>query len=267
MAKKVAKKVAETTYPPVVLAFKTAWKVLGIKFKIFGSENIPLQGGAVIASNHISYLDFALIGTPASKRNRYIRFMAKKEIFDHKLAGPLMRSMKHISVDREKGSSSLVAAMRALRAGEIIGIFPEATISLSWEVKELKSGAVRLAQGAGVPIIPVALWGSHRILTKAHKPNLKRNKFPVYIAYGEPYFVEKSADIIEEEARLHEKIVELLHLVQENYPDSPAGQWWGPKRLGGTAPTIKEAEVINARRKAEREARKSGEAAAKKESE
>ncbi len=150
---------AELIYPPVAGAFKTAWKVLGIRFKIFGDEHIPRTGGAVIASNHISYLDFALIGTPAAPKNRYIRFMAKKEIFDNKLAGPLMRGMKHISVDREKGSSSLVPAMRALRAGEIVGIFPEATISLSWEVKELKSGAVRLAQGAGVPIIPVALWG------------------------------------------------------------------------------------------------------------
>ena len=246
---------AELIYPPVAGAFKTAWKVLGIRFKIFGDEHIPSTGGAVIASNHISYLDFALIGTPAAPKNRYIRFMAKKEIFDNKLAGPLMRGMKHISVDREKGSSSLVAAMRALRAGEIIGIFPEATISLSWEVKELKSGAVRLAQGAGVPIIPVALWGSQRILTKGKKPNLKRKKIPIYIAYGEPYMISKEADVIEEETLLREKISELLHLVQENYPDSPKGEWWGPKRLGGTAPTIEEAAIENARRKAARAAK------------
>jgi 1-acyl-sn-glycerol-3-phosphate acyltransferase len=247
---------AEVVYTPVAHAFKGAWKALGIRFSVFGDEHIPHMGGAVLASNHISYLDFALIGTPAAPKRRFIRFMAKKEIFDNKLAGPLMRGMKHISVDRDKGSTSLVAAMRALRAGELIGIFPEATISLSWEVKELKSGAVRLAQGAGVPIIPVALWGSQRILTKAHKPNLKRSKVPVFIAYGEPYMVAKDANIEEEEARLRREITRLLHSIQENYPDSPVGQWWGPKRLGGTAPTIEEAALVNAARKAARAAQK-----------
>lgn len=241
---------AEIVYTPVASAFKVAWKILGIRFKVYGDEHIPVDGGAVLASNHISYLDFALIGTPAAPKNRFIRFMAKKEIFDNKLAGPLMRGMKHISVDREKGSTSLVAAMRALRAGELVGIFPEATISLSWEVKELKSGAVRLAQGAGVPIIPVALWGSHRILTKGHKPNLKRKKVPVYIGYGKPYFVAKDANIEQEEEKLRNEISGLLHLLQENYPDSPSGQWWGPKRLGGSAPTLEEAAEENARRKA-----------------
>ena len=247
---------AELIYPPVATAFKSVWKLLGIQFKIFGDEHIPLSGGAVLASNHISYLDFALIGTSASPKKRFIRFMAKKEIFDNKIAGPLMRGMNHISVDREKGSTSLVHAMRALRSGELVGIFPEATISLSWEVKELKSGAVRLAQGAGVPIIPVALWGSHRILTKAHKPNLKRKKIPVYIAYGQPYLVAKDADIAQEEERLRTEISRLLLLVQENYPDSPVGEWWGPKRLGGTAPSIEEAAIANAKRKAEKAERR-----------
>jgi len=248
---------AELVYPPVVAAFKTVWKALGIRFTFVGNENIPENGGAVIASNHISYLDFALIGTPAVPKGRYIRFMAKKEIFDNPLAGPFMRGMKHISVDREKGSTSLVAAMRALRSGELVGIFPEATISLSWEVKELKSGAVRLAQGAGVPVIPVALWGSHRILTKAHKPSLGRKKCPVTIAYGEPYMIDKGADVALEEDRLRQKIADLLHSIQETYPDSPVGTWWGPARLGGTAPTIEEAAIINARRKAERAEKKS----------
>ena len=146
--------------------------------------------------------------------------------------------------------------MRALRAGEIIGIFPEATISLSWEVKELKSGAIRLAQGSGVPVIPVAIWGSQRILTKGHKPALSRKKFPIAIKYGEPYLVAKDADIVAEEARLREKISELLVEIQSSYPDSPVGQWWAPKRLGGTAPTLEEAATENARRKAEREERK-----------
>ncbi len=241
-------------YRPIVLLFEALWKWFGLKFKFFGTENIPTTGGAIIASNHISYLDFALIGTPAVPKKRYIRFMAKKEIFDNKIAGPLMRGMGHISVDRDKGSTSLVAAMRALRAGELVGIFPEATISLSWEVKEIKSGAIRLAQGAGVPVIPVALWGSQRVLTKGHKPQLGRSKVAIYIAYGEPYLVAKDADVIQEEVRLHGKISALLQQLQESYPDSPVGHWWGPARLGGTAPTLEQAQAESARRKALKDA-------------
>ena len=243
-------------YRPIVLLFEGLWKWFGLRFKFFGVENIPSQGGAILASNHISYIDFALIGTPAVPKKRFIRFMAKKEIFDTPLAGPLMRGMGHISVDRDKGSTSLVAAMRALRSGELVGIFPEATISLSWEVKEIKSGAIRLAQGAGVPVIPVALWGSQRVITKNHKPRLGRTKTPIYISFGEPYMVPKDADVIHEEARLHGKISALLQDIQSKYPDSPANQWWGPARLGGTAPTLEQAQAESARRKAMKDAEK-----------
>ena len=126
---------ADRVYPPVIAVLKTAWKYLGLKFTFTGDVNIPRNGGAILAINHIGYLDFALAGTAALPVNRYVRFMAKKEIFDNKLAGPLMRGMHHISVDRANGSASFVGALRALRAGEIIGIFPEATISKSFEIK------------------------------------------------------------------------------------------------------------------------------------
>jgi len=232
--------VAELVYPPVIVAIKTFWKYLGIQFDFQGVENLPREGGAVLCMNHIGYLDFALVGTGALPAKRYIRFMAKKEIFNHKVAGPLMRGMHHISVDRESGSSSFVAALRALRSGEIIGIFPEGTISRSFEIEDLKSGAVRLSMGAGVPIIPVAVWGSQRIITKKRKPDFKRRKHPVHIAFGQAYLVPKGSDIERAEAELKVKMLELLHSVQSNYPHSHDGQWWAPARLGGTAITSEE---------------------------
>ena len=216
---------ADIVYPPVVVALKTVWKVLGLRFDFQGVENLPREGGAVLCMNHIGYLDFAVVGTAALPTKRYIRFMAKKEIFDNKIAGPFMRGMHHISVDRTSGSSSFVAALRALRAGEIVGIFPEGTTSRSFEVEDLKSGAVRLSMGAGVPIIPVAVWGTQRIWTKKKKPDLKRRKFPVHVAFGEPYFVPKGTDVDIAEAELKEKMVKLLHSVQSNYPHSHEGQW------------------------------------------
>ena len=228
---------AEIVYPPVIVAIKGFWKYLGLQFEFQGVENLPREGGAVLCMNHIGYLDFAVVGTAALPTKRYIRFMAKKEIFNHKIAGPLMRGMKHISVDRESGSSSFVAALRALKAGEIVGIFPEGTTSRSFEVEDLKSGAVRLSMGAGVPIIPVAIWGTQRVFTKKRKPDFKRRKHPIHVAFGEPYFVPKGSDVEAAEVELKEKMVKLLHSVQSNYPHSHEGQWWAPARLGGTAIT------------------------------
>ncbi|CAB4719730.1 MAG: 1-acyl-sn-glycerol-3-phosphate acyltransferase [Actinobacteria bacterium] len=227
---------ADLVYPPVIVAIKTLWKYLGLRFDFQGEENIPRNGGAILAINHVSYFDFAITGTAALPAGRYVRFMAKKEIFNNKLAGPLMRGMHHINVDRENGSASFVAALRALKSGEIIGIFPEGTISTSFEIKGLKSGAVRLAMGAGVPIIPTVIWGSQRVWTKGVKRNLKRKKFPVSVSFGEPITYVKGDDVDAAESDLREILLTMLHEVQEKYPDSHVGQRWAPTRLGGTAP-------------------------------
>ena len=227
---------ADLVYPPVIGAVKTFWKYLGLKFDFEGDENIPREGGAILAMNHVGYLDFALVGTAALPVNRYVRFMAKKEIFDNKLAGPLMRGMHHICVDRSNGSASFVAALRALRGGEIIGIFPEGTISVSFEIKELKSGAVRLAMAAGVPVIPTVVWGSQRIWTKKVKRNLRRKNVPITVAFGAPLYFDKETDVDAGEKLLRETMIASLHKVQEKYPDSHEGQRWAPVRLGGTAP-------------------------------
>ena len=227
---------ADFVYPPVIGAIKVFWKYLGLKFDFEGVENIPREGGAVLSINHIGYLDFALAGTAALPAGRYVRFMAKKEIFDNKLAGPLMRGMHHICVDRSSGTASFVAALRALRSGEIIGIFPEGTISVSFEIKELKTGAVRLAMGAGVPVIPTIVWGSQRIWTKKVKRDLRRKKVPITVAFGAPLYFDKQSDVEAGEKLLRATMISMLHEVQEKYPDSHQGQRWAPVRLGGIAP-------------------------------
>ncbi|MCX6444328.1 MAG: lysophospholipid acyltransferase family protein [Actinobacteria bacterium] len=227
---------ADLVYPPVVVAIKLFWKYLGLKFDFEGEENIPRKDGAILSINHIGYLDFALTGTAALPTGRYVRFMAKKEIFDNKLAGPLMRGMHHICVDRSSGTASFVAALRALRSGEVVGIFPEATISVSFEIKEIKSGAVRLAMGAGVPIIPTIVWGSQRIWTKKVKRDLRRKKVPITVRFGKPLHFEKNSDVEAGEKLLRDTMIAMLHEVQEKYPDSHQGQRWAPVRLGGSAP-------------------------------
>ena len=227
---------ADLVYPPVVVAIKLFWKYLGLRFDFQGVHHIPRDGGAILSINHVGYLDFALTGTAALPTGRYVRFMAKKEVFDNKLAGPLMRGMHHICVDRNSGSASFVAALRALRASEIVGIFPEGTISVSFEIKELKSGAVRLAMAAGVPVIPTIVWGSQRIWTKKVKRNLRREKIPIIVEFGEPLYFDKQSDVEASESLLRETMITMLHQVQQKYPDSHQGQRWAPLRLGGSAP-------------------------------
>jgi 1-acyl-sn-glycerol-3-phosphate acyltransferase len=227
---------ADLVYPPVIGALKTFWKYLGLRFNSKGVENIPREGGAILAMNHIGYLDFALIGTCALPVKRYVRFMAKRELFDNKIVGPLLRGMHHISVDRSSGSASFVAALRALKSGEIVGIFPEGTISVSFELKEFKSGAVRLAIGADVPVIPTAVWGSQRIWTKKVKRDLSRKKVPIYVAFGKPLYFSRDSSVEEGEKELRAAIQELLFDLQDRYPDSHVGARWAPIRLGGSAP-------------------------------
>jgi len=211
-----------------------------------GAENIPREGPAVIATNHIGYLDFVFSGYAARDQKRLVRFLAKKEIFDKKGAGWLMRKMKHIPVDRFGApNESFQAAVAALRAGEIVGMFPEATISPSFAPRPGKSGAVRMAQESGAPLIPAAVWGTHRILTKWRPKNFQR-KVAIMVNVGKPLDLDASHDPDEATDRLMARIKELLADAQARYPQQPASdedRWWVPAHLGGSAPTFEEAEV------------------------
>jgi 1-acyl-sn-glycerol-3-phosphate acyltransferase len=178
----------EPVYGTVIQLARLTWRVQGLRFTVTGVENLPKTGGAVIAINHTSYFDFTFAGLPAYRQGlgRKVRFMAKKEVFDHKITGPIMRSLRHIEVDRESGAASFEHAVQALRAGELVGVYPEATISRSFELKEFKTGAVRMAIEADVPILPLIVWGAHRLWTKDHPRALGRNRIPVAVVVGEP---------------------------------------------------------------------------------
>jgi 1-acyl-sn-glycerol-3-phosphate acyltransferase len=219
-------------------------------------ENIPTSGGAVIAINHTGYLDFMLAGLPTYQQGlgRKVRFMAKQEVFDHKITGPIMRSLRHIPVDRASGSASYEAAVRNLKDGEFVGVYPEATISRSFEIKEFKSGAARMAVEAGVPIIPHVVWGAQRVWTKDHPKKLWRPKVPIVIIVGEA--IEPTLAIPELTSLLHSRMQHLLDRAQEQYGPHPAGEFWVPHRLGGGAPTMAEATRLDVEEQAMRAARR-----------
>jgi 1-acyl-sn-glycerol-3-phosphate acyltransferase len=248
----------ELVYRPVIATALTLFRALDLSLHLEGAENIPREGGALVASNHNSYLDFILVGAAGLPAKRLTRFMAKVEIFHHWAGGPLMRGMRHIPVDRSAGSASFSAALRALDEGEVVGVFPEATISRSFTVKQLKNGAARLALDAQVPLVPMAVWGGQRIWTKGRKPTPRRH-VPLFIKVGEPLTPQEGESVGALTTRLSEAIKVLLDDIQRRYPDQPkvGEDWWQPAHLGGLAPTPEEAAVID---KAERMADKATDA-------
>lgn len=249
----------EPVYSSVITAARALFLLQGLKTTVHGSENVPRSGGAVMAINHTSYLDFALAGLSALPSRRLVRFMAKEEVFRHPVSGPLMRGMHHIPVDRAAGAGSFREALKALRGGEIVGVFPEATISRSFELKEFKTGTIRMAAMADVPILPTIVWGGQRIWTKDHPKRLGRSHIPVIISVGQPLSVGRRDDAEAATTELIRRMTDLLDAAQHEYPALHGDDLkFQPARLGGTAPTPEQAARLDAEESARRSTRTEG---------
>lgn len=212
------------------------WKVT-----VVGLDNVPRTGGAVLTWNHTSHIDFVIAAWGLRRVKRLPRFLAKRELWSSWLSRRVVTMVGAVQVDRASGkgrAQSLQQAVDALRAGAIVAVAPEGTISSSYEPLPFRSGAVRMAQQAGVPIIPCATWGSHRLVTYGHEFSPRRAwRIPVTVRYGEPIHVGPDDDVHDVTDRLRRTTVALVHEIQERYPDgNPAGAWWVPARLGGGGP-------------------------------
>jgi 1-acyl-sn-glycerol-3-phosphate acyltransferase len=228
----------EPVFRALEITAKAVVKLVGSEITYQGLENIPRSGGGVVAINHTSYVDWLPAGLAVHYRGRRIRYMIKAEMQRVKVVDYLIRHTKTIPVDRSAGADAYAIAVQQLREGELVGVYPEATISRSFELKEFKTGAARMAHEADVPIIPLIVWGAHRIWTKDHPRHLGRSKIPITVAVGAPlstgYTIEQTNDALRAE------MTSLLHRIQEEYPH-PENAYWVPHRLGGSAPTLSEA--------------------------
>jgi 1-acyl-sn-glycerol-3-phosphate acyltransferase len=230
----------------------------GLQIDIDGQQHIPRTGGGVLAVNHTAYLDFIEVGLVGRKSGRYVRYMMKAELERNPVIGFLMRHCQAIGVDRTAGAESYAKAVGALRAGELVVVYPEATISRSFELKEFKSGAARMAIEADVPIIPLVTWGAHRVWTKGFPRQLGRHKFPVNIRIGEPIPPHEPPEQLTAELRAAMSV--LLDKAQTGYP-MPAREPWVPARFGGSAPDMAEAKKLEEAEFAARRAKAEAEAA------
>jgi 1-acyl-sn-glycerol-3-phosphate acyltransferase len=230
----------EPVFRTLEMVAKALVKITGTKITWQGLENIPRTGGAVIAINHTSYVDWLPAALAVHYRGRRVRFMIKAEMQQVRPVGFLIKHTKTIPVDREAGADAYAVAVLLLRAGEVVALMPEATISRSFELKEFKTGAARMALEAQVPMVPMIVWGAHRIWTKDNPRNLGRKKIPITVAAGPP--LSPAGDVAHLDAALREEMTSLLHRVQQEYPH-PEGACWVPRRLGGSAPTVVEAKI------------------------
>ncbi|MCC5949212.1 MAG: 1-acyl-sn-glycerol-3-phosphate acyltransferase [Nitriliruptoraceae bacterium] len=238
--------------------FRAGFRLLRVDLRVAGHEHIPRTGPAVIASNHIGYLDFAFVVLAPPTPRREVRFMARSEFFHIPVAGTLLRGLGQIPVDVHGSPTEAAAEARAaLERGELVGVHPEGTISPSFVPRRAKSGAVRLAESAGAPIVPCAVWGTQRLLTKGRpaRPTLGAT---VMVRYGEA-FVPQGRTGMAKSRELMTRIEALLAESQAAYPQRPAGpsdRWWLPAHLGGDAPTVEEAEARLRAQDEERRARR-----------
>lgn len=247
-------------YATAIGASLTMFSTFGWNVRVTGAEHLPRRGPAVLATNHIGYLDFVFAGYAARQQGRRVRFVAKAEVFDHAVTGPLMRGMRHIRVERGGDTEATLAQVaEALRAGDVVGMFPEGTISRSFVPLAGRPGAARMAVENRVPLIPGAIWGSQRIFTKGRSFTPAR-RTAISIDLGPPVAYEPDEDPVAVHQRLMAAIGALVDTAQRRYPQHPSGpqeSWWLPAHLGGTAPTPEEAAAL-ARAEAEERRRRLG---------
>jgi len=150
--------------------------------RVTGTENVPHDGGLVVAANHRSYLDPPLLGAWFP---RTIHFMAKQELFKMFILGRLIRAVHAFPIDRDRADvASIRQALRILKRGDVVGIFPEGTRNLAGEA-QARGGAVLLGATAHCPIVPVALVNTQYAVRR-----LRASKVEVRI--GEPMVLQGS---------------------------------------------------------------------------
>jgi 1-acyl-sn-glycerol-3-phosphate acyltransferase len=192
-----------------------------------GMENIPKEGPLLVACNHISYFDPIAQGLMLVKAGRHPRFLAKKELYGNWLLRHVLEGAKQIPVERgSRSSAPLESAQEALRAGEAVMIYPEATITRNPDSSPMqgKTGVARLTLASQVPVLPVAVWGSQHVWQRDGARNLAFGR-PIWVKAGAPVDFSEF-DGMEDDPAVIRKITdtvmdELGQLVQsmrERYP-------------------------------------------------
>jgi 1-acyl-sn-glycerol-3-phosphate acyltransferase len=169
------------------LSYRLGWNLFRavyatyFRWRVFGTENVPLSGGVILASNHASFLDPPLVGAGLK---RDINYLARESLFRYPGIGALLRSWNSVPVDRDGGGAGgLREILNRLLAGGGIILFPEGTRTLDGKLQPARSGIGLTVIKSNVPVIPVRTFGTFEAFGRDHK-------FPrpvsVAVKYGRP---------------------------------------------------------------------------------
>jgi 1-acyl-sn-glycerol-3-phosphate acyltransferase len=153
-------------------------------------EKLPADGGFVLAANHVSHLDPLTLAHVVYDHGRLPRYLAKASLFDVFFAGTILKATGQIPVQRmtTHASAAFDAAVKAVQEGKMVVVYPEGTLTRDPDLWPMvgKTGAARIALSAGVPVVPLANWGTHEILYPyAKKPDLVPRKL-IQVKVGDP---------------------------------------------------------------------------------
>ena len=220
--------IVEIAYPVVLAGVRPVLR-FGLRWSIEGLEQIPQSGGVILASNHISYLDPLVLAVVADKQKRRVRYLAKEELFGKPVLGTFLRSAGQIPVARGSADAAeaLGGAVKAVGSGECVVVFPEGTISLDLEPMQGRTGTARLAAASGVDVVPVGLWGDHRILFKG-RPAHWRTGVAVSVVIGSPLKIAIGEDVHAATDRVMTAICQCVSRARAIYPQRAAegDDWW-----------------------------------------
>jgi len=215
----------EPTYA-LARAVLKPWLGTWFRWHLEGMENIPRSGPALLAINHIAYLDPLAAAYVVDKAKRIPRFLAKSELFDDKRIAWVLRGAGQIPVKRGSSDAPMALdhAIEALREGEIVVIFPEGTITRDPDLNPMegKTGIARLALTTKAPVIPCALWGTANIWPKGYGKRW-RPRQDILVRVGEPMHLlgdpESRDDWSEAVQRVMDRISLLLASLRPAIPD------------------------------------------------
>lgn len=215
---------AKIVIPILMAVSKRDWR---------GAENIPKSGPAIVASNHLSYADVLFFAQFLYLNGRAPRYIGKRSVFEIPIIGRIITAAEQIPVDRETGTASkaLEHAVAALKAGHLIGIYPEGTLTRDENLWPMvaKTGMARLAIITHTPIIPVAAWGPQKVLPRYSKRVHFWPRTKVTLNAGKPidlsHWYGKEEDqtaLIEATAHVMKVLTSLLEEIRgERAPETP----------------------------------------------
>ena len=190
-------------------------------------EHIPDEGPVLVAANHISYFDPLAHGLMLVKAGRRPRYLAKSELYGHWFLRRLLEGAKQIRVERGTGSAAPIdSANQALRDGEVVVVYPEGTVTKNPDYTPMqgKTGIARLTLATDVPILPIAVWGSHHVWQRDGARSLAFGR-PIWLKSGPPLDFSRFEGELGNPAVLREvtdtvmdELTRLVNELRQRYP-------------------------------------------------